>query len=119
MADRQTYELAPWTTVKGTEASTAVIIQRKDTWVDAAQYLNAVVGLRVLTHTNCTLSLETAVSPEGPWTSIADFTGATQTTKYFTSREDGTNKFQRFLRWKLDRSVADWQTSFRIEVNVL
>lgn len=113
------YELAPWTTLRGSSASTEIIIQRRDTWVDAESNKEAVVSIQVLTHTNCTLSLQTAVMPEGPWTSIADFTAATNTTKYFSSTESATNKFQRFLRWKLDRSVANWQTGFRIDVNVL
>jgi hypothetical protein len=116
---QQTFELAPWTTLKGSEASTDEIIQRRETWVDAESNKEAVVCIQVLTHTNCTLSLQTAVMPEGPWTNIANFTAATNTTKYFSSTEAATAKFQRFLRWKLDRSVANWQTGFRIEVNVL
>jgi len=115
----KSFELSPWTTLKGTVSSTQEIIQRRATWVDAESYKDAVIGVEILTHTNCTLSLQTAVAPEGPWTTLASFTGTTQTTKYYTSRETGTDKFDRFIRWKLDRSAANWQTSFKLEVNVL
>jgi len=115
----QTYEMAPWTTLRGTSGSTEEIIQRRDTWVDAESLKEAVICIQVLTHTNCTLSIQTAVMPEGPWTSIADFTASTNTTKYFSSTEAATDKFQRFLRWKIARPAANWETGFRIEVNVL
>lgn len=113
------FEMAPWSTLKGSAASTEDIIQRQTTWVDAESFKEAVVNVQVLTTTNCTLSIQTAVMPEGPWSSIANFTGSTQTTKYFTSREGGGTNFGRYLRWKLDRTVANWQCSFKIEVNVL
>ena len=63
-------------------------------------------------------SLPDVPSAEGPWTALATFTGGyCKTTKYFTAREGGGSQFERFIRWKLDRSDATlttWKTCFRI-----
>jgi len=108
-----------YTTLMGALASTIPIIQVRPRWVDALASKDAILGVQVFQHTNCTLQIQTALVPEGPWTTIASFTGSTVTTKYFTSREDGTNKFDRYLRWQLDRNAANWKTGFKLEVNVL
>ena len=65
---------------------------------------------------NANIVLQTAVSAEGPWTDLATFgLGYCRTIKYFTSNEPGTDQFERFIRWQIDRSAAtNWETSFRI-----
>jgi hypothetical protein len=61
------------------------------------------LDILILQHTAGTgivnLVLETSISAEGPWTPLATFAGGyCKTTKYFTAREGGTDKFERFIR---------------------
>jgi len=119
MAQPQAFEMEPWRPYEGTLAYVEKLVQARSRIVDALEFKEAIVGVQILTHTNCTLEIETALSLEGPWTTIASFTGATVTTKHFTSREEGTNKFTRYLRWALDRNAANWKTCFKLDVNVL
>jgi len=115
----ETFVLSPWSTVKGTTASTSDIVQRRETWADCMSFKEAVISVQILDHTNCTVTIQTSLAPEGPWTDLFDFTAVTNTTKYATSREGGSTQFDRYLRWKIDRSVASWLATFKIEVNAL
>jgi hypothetical protein len=111
--------------VCGSGTSSKPIVQPAEAWLNAEDYkeaaVDAVIWENKTSAGTLNLLLETAVAPEGPWTPIATFAGVTTggycvTTKYFTSREGGTNKFERLLRWSLDRSDAtlgDWELCFR------
>jgi len=121
----KTIAMQPWITLKGCTAYTAVLIQPVEGWIngenftDAALNISLVGGLTSAGNTLCSLVIETASAPEGPWSPIATIAAAySQTTKYFTSRaSENTDKFERFLRWKLDPSLvtaADWTMTFKI-----
>ena len=65
------------------------------------------------------LILETGIGAEGPWWPLATYSssGYCCASLYLTARESGTNKFQRFVRWKIDNSGAGnpvWSMTFRI-----
>jgi len=117
----KTFAMQPWVTMKGASIYTDDLIQPTTGWVNGENFKEAVVDFAVVGNTvasgTMSLILETSVSPGEPWTSIATISDAyCRTTKYFTSREGGTSKFDRFLRWKLDPSSAggDWTITFKI-----
>jgi hypothetical protein len=114
--------MQPFITLKGAADSTTPIIQPVEDWLDGGNFKEATLDVWVLQNTadtsNADLVLETAISPSGPWTALVTFgTGATHVVKYYTSNEEGTDQFERFIRWKLDRSsgtLVNWTTCFRI-----
>ena len=109
-------------TVKGAGNSTTPIVQAAGMWIDGRDFKDVAIDVLVLQNTaavsNASLVLETAMSSEGPWTAIATFgAGYCKTIKYFTSREGGTDKFERFIRYKIDRSggtLSDWTLCFKL-----
>jgi hypothetical protein len=114
--------MQPHVTVKGAGNSLDPLIQSARLWLDAIDYKEIALDVLILENTaqagNLVLALETAVSAEGPWTTIATFgAGLCHTTKYFATREGATAQFKRLVRWKLDRSdtnLVTWRTTFRI-----
>ncbi len=114
--------MQPLVTYKGAATSTTPIIQPAALWLNGQDAMETGLDILILQQAAGTgtlnLVLETSISAEGPWTPLATFTGGyCKTTKYFTAREGGTDKFQRFIRWKLDRSaptLAEWYITFRI-----
>ena len=86
-----------------------------------------IIDVRILQNTaqtpgnEASLVIETALEPVGPWTGLVTYgsAGYTHSTTYFTSREGGTNKFGRYLRWVIDRSTAEnWEIAFRINATL-
>jgi len=114
--------MQPLVTFKGAASGANPIIQPAVLWLNGQDATEVALDILILQHTAGTgivnLVLETSISAEGPWTPLATFAGGyCKTTKYFTAREGGTDKFERFIRWKLDRSgptLASWTTTFRI-----
>ena len=114
--------MQPFITLKGAADSSTPIIQAVEDWLDGGNFKEATLDVWILQNTadtsNANLVLETSISPSGPWTSLVTFgAGATHVIKYYTSNEEGTDQFERFIRWKLDRSsgtLANWTTCFRI-----
>jgi hypothetical protein len=67
----------------------------------------------------CTLYLETSTTPEGPWVGLLTLSdaGYCRATEYFTGKESGTNRFQRFLRWQLTPPAnvsGNWSMTFKL-----
>jgi hypothetical protein len=109
----------------GDSYSTEPVVQPVKGWVDGRDYKEAVVDLLLLRNYGGAsagqqvLYIETAVSPEGPWTTIASYNTATyqHDITYCATKEGATTKFERFIRWRLDISdpnLANWETCFRI-----
>jgi hypothetical protein len=112
-----------WITLCGAADSAVPIIQSESGWVDALNHKDLAIDVLILRNDAGTaqqlLILETAVSPEGPWTTLETFnSGGYQHDITYYSRNDGaTNDFERFIRWRLDIDVAtlaNWETTFRI-----
>ena len=124
MAGR-TFPTQPWTTIRGVSATKFNIVQPAQMWVDGDTADEVCLEIAMPCNTvsagatYCALVIQTASSPEGPWTGLLTIADAnfTQTTRYFTSHESGTNRFQRFLRWQIappsDLS-GNWTMTFRI-----
>jgi len=101
-----TFPMQPWTTRRGVAATTFNMVQPRDLWVDGKDAEEVCLGLEMPCNTvsagstYCSLVFETAMAEEGPWTTLLTVADAnfTRTTRYFTAREGGTNKFQRFIR---------------------
>ncbi len=114
--------MQPHVTIKGASNSTEPFVQSARLWLDAVEHKEVALDVLILQNTAQTgslvLAIETAVSAEGPWTTVATFgAGFCHTTKYFATREGATSQFKRLLRWKLDRSdgtLANRKTTFRI-----
>jgi hypothetical protein len=119
----KTFKMQPWITMKGHTGYLDPLIQPATGWVNGENFKDAVVDIKIASNTVSAgsdlaeLAIQTAVAPEGPWQTITTLTPAyTEVAKYYTSREGGTDQFERFLRWKMDGTGAsgDWTMTFKI-----
>jgi hypothetical protein len=110
-------------TLVGTIFSSVSIVQPVEGWIDGKDFKEVALDVLILRHNDSggqqVLYLETAISPEGPWTVIATYNtaGYQHHQEYFTTTSGATDQFQRFIRWRLDISdsnLLDWATCFRI-----
>jgi hypothetical protein len=110
-------------TICGTIFSDVSIVQSPEGWIDGQDYRDIAIDVLLLQHDDSggqqVLYLETAVSPEGPWTAIATYNapGYQHHQEYFTRMSGATDQFQRYIRWRLDISdsnLVDWATCMRI-----
>ena len=96
--------------------------QLNDKWLDLKDADEAMVSVQVLQRypaASLSLILETALVPEGPWVEVETLSGtpaATVTEVYLTSKSSGTDRFQRYLRWRLDGQGGDqtWVACFKM-----
>jgi len=120
----KTYDMQPWVTMRGAQATTFNIVQPAETWVDGENAdevcLDITMPCNVVSagSTYCALVVETSSAPGGPWTSLLTISDAnfTRTTLYWTSKEGGTNRFQRFIRYQLVPGAVsgNWTMTFKI-----
>jgi hypothetical protein len=109
--------------LSGTIYSDVPIVQGQLGWLDGLNFKEAALDvwiLRLYADAGLpVLLLETAISPEGPWTVIATYNtpGYQHHQEYFTTTSGATDKFQRFIRWRLDISddtMSSWDLCMRI-----
>lgn len=107
----------------GTIYSSVPVVQAQEGWVDGLNFKEVAIDVLILRLNDAVgqpvLLLETAISPEGPWTAIATYNtaGYQHHQEYFTTARGATDKFQRFIRWRLDISditMTGWEACFRI-----
>jgi hypothetical protein len=112
-----------WVTLCGASDSPIPIVQSESGWLDALNARDLAIDVLILRNDANTgqqsLVLETAISPEGPWTALEAFnTGGYQhDITYYSRAEGATDAFERFVRWRLDLDTgtpANWETTFRI-----
>lgn len=106
-------DMQPWLTLTG--ATTVDVIMPAHRWLDGSMVDAYRMDVRI-TDLGSTVALLLESSPvqEGPWTTVASYTGATATT-LLVSSEGGSAKFSRFLRWRLDTSSAGaWNICFML-----
>ena len=102
----------PWTTVVGA-STTGDFIQPFDRWLDGESLAGFHLSLRIIESTQCTLVLESSARVEGPWDQIAAYT-TTADAMILVSSEVASQKFSKFIRWRLDPNAAAWSTCFQI-----
>ena len=80
----------------------------EDTFRSDTAVVSAVVHKRV----NCSLNQETAATKSGPWNVAAtvDSTGVV----YLQAQPGAANKLERYLRWRVAATVANWEICFRL-----
>ena len=124
MRTKRFFVLQPYVTVKGTTSYVDPLVQPQNKCADGEQADQVALGISILGNTVasgstlCSLVIQGALVPEGPWASLTTISLASvETRHYYTSDEEGTNRFQRFLRWKLDPSgcADDWSMTFKID----
>jgi hypothetical protein len=113
----KTVAMQPWVTIKNAVNGTFYVIQPAADWVNAENFTEAAINIFVAGATGSTanLCLETGAAPEGPWRQIgSSLSGTAVTVWYFTSREGGTDQFERFLRWKVGGTSGVWSRTFKL-----
>ena len=124
----RTFPMQPWTTRRGVSATTFNMVLPREYWVDGEDAEEVCLAVDMPCNvvsagsTYCALVFETASCVEGPWTSLLTIADAnfTKTTRYFTSKESGTNKFQRFIRYQIVPGAVsgNWTMTFKICASV-
>lgn len=124
MSKKYFFPMQRWVTIKGSTVYTGDIVQPQADCADGEQadqmsFTIKILGNTVATGTTiCSLLMQEALAVEGPWNTVNTLTAAsTVVRQYYTSDEEGTNNFQRFMRWKLDPSgcIDDWSICFKID----
>ena len=117
------HEMQPWFAVRGgisigaPEEQQDAFYQSETNWLDTSSIQNLVIESQVLMMSGVTLVIESAMSKEGPWSSIAAIGSAYALTTHMVSKEPGTDfPMRRYVRWHLegDGATTNWQACFRI-----
>ena len=111
----QRLRFQPWLTLAA-PGGTDDIIQPCRHWLDGLNQSTYHFKVDLIYLTNATLVIESAQSPEGPWSQSQAFTSVTTATIVLSS-EGGGIPFSRFLRWRVDGdAVSAWEICFQILV---
>ena len=105
--------LQDWLTLSGPDTSDTVT-QDYDLWTDTEGYDASKLHTILTQGTNVSLAIETAVSPEGPWTSLYTITTASDTYDEVECDTNAQYRLDRYLRWTLTSSGASWKACFMI-----
>jgi hypothetical protein len=62
--------------------------------------------------TNCSLKIQTAVTPDGPWSDLITKTGAGDTFDELECDPAATYRLDRYIRWALVTTAASWKACF-------
>jgi len=107
---------------KGGATSNTSLIQVGREQIDTNGFIRSSNAIRVLKCTNATLVWETGAAkclPDDKWTVLAAYTTATEETVCADTTEGATNKLERYLRWRIERSAAvDWEVCFWIRTTL-
>jgi hypothetical protein len=125
MSKGTTIPMQPVLALSGDSYSDEPVVQSMKGWADGVDFKEAVLDVLLLRNYGGAssgqqvLHLETAISPEGPWTTVVSFNtpGYQHSLTYCATKEGATNKFERFIRWRLDISdtnLVNWESCFRI-----
>ena len=91
-----------------------LVIQDSDLWVDTDAYDSVRLRTEILQITDTELKIETAVSLEGPWTTLLTYSTATEYSAEIECDPNATYQLERYLRWKVDPTAATWDICFMI-----
>lgn len=91
-----------------------LVIQDSDLWVDTDAYDSVRLRTEILQITDTELKIETAVSLEGPWTTLLTYSSATEYSAEIECDPNATYQLERYLRWKVDPTAATWDICFMI-----
>jgi hypothetical protein len=62
----------------------------------------------------CTLKIQTAVTPDGPWRTLIEKTAAGETFDELECDPDATYRLDRYIRWELLTTAAAWTACFSL-----
>ena len=111
--------LAERMTFKGAQTSNDDLVQPDSEWIDTNGFDHAVISSEVLACSACTLVAETSVMRDGPWTALVTHTQTEETVTIADTLGSASNKLQRYLRWRIERtSAVNWETCFRFTVTL-
>lgn len=126
-------KMQPWTGVEigGTDSSGGDIPQPSELWLDLKEADQVALSISVLERhpaASVQLLIQTAVVPEGPWTDLVTFEGATlpiatDSKVFLTCNAYGEEykRFERYLRWMLKTKPLVgivWSACFKIDAIV-
>jgi len=98
-----------WITLSGDDSGDEVI-QEHPGWLDTHGFKRMVLSAQVLALTNATLTVETADTRAGPWTTAV--TVAATGVTYIQAEAGAAAKLERCVRWKLVSTNTTWQACF-------
>lgn len=105
-----------WNFFKGGVTSGTDFIQPGTEQIDTSGRVRSATEFRILKCTSATLCFETSNSrclPDDKWTVLATYTQPTDDVVHADTTDGASNKLQRFLRFRIERTAAaDWETCF-------
>lgn len=114
--------------VDGTDESGGDITQLSPSWLDLKDAEEVALSISVLDRWPATIAMlriQTAVVPEGPWTTAVTLSGSvpfpSEEQVYLAAKEGAGCQFQRYLRWQLyteTEYTQKWGACFKIDALV-
>jgi len=112
-----TGEVQPWTTLVGGEtvSGSNAVVPLEAYWIDTEGQDQLTLEAEILECLSATLNLQSAMSPEGPWTLIKGFsTCPTVSRLTMETGESAAYQMARYIRWNVESASASWRICFRI-----
>lgn len=89
-------------------------VQDADLCTDTDMFDSVRLRTHVLNIANAELTIETALSFEGPWTTLLTVSAAGEQVCEIECDPNATLQLKRFLRWKVTSTAATWNVCFMI-----
>lgn len=108
-------ELAPWTRLQGSTAST-MICQPASDWWDVSGFQDAIFAIDVRDYSNSVrIYIQTAtVAEDDAFMDLVNHRPLSAGKTYFKFASTATTPVLRYVRWKVGNASAAWATQFRI-----
>lgn len=105
----------PWITIRGAAATT--VDQPTPHCFDLGNNADIIVRVETKTMNNGTLNIETAPTISGPWTSQQSYGQPdSKAALILTNEPNATEVAQRYIRWSVTGSAANWTATFQISI---
>ncbi len=115
----RSFEMQPWTTLRG-DATWSGVMEEFEEWVDTGDAGLGIVRVEAPFITGCTLYLEGCDDAGGSFTTQASFgagqTGASLVYLYQEAPFGAASRKYRLLRWKVVSAGGNWEACFRLNV---
>lgn len=116
--DARPGELCPWTRLQGSTGTT-VVTQPSAEWVDAKDFIGALVGIDVRDYSSdVRIYVQTSNTlDDASFVDLINHRPTVAGRKYFKLLPTDTTPILRYVRWKTGNATAAWRAQFRIVAN--
>jgi hypothetical protein len=89
------------------------MVQPAGQWLHGLNFASYLLKAELMHLTGCTLVIESALTVEGPWTTVATLAAA-GSTEAILSSEGGPTVFSNHVRWRVEPGAGAWSLCFKL-----